>query len=81
MPSEVALNGPIQELIAALTAARRHKGIKRADVAAACNSRAWFIKMVEQGYVEPTLSLLLDYAEAVDMTLTWRLEHLNGPVV
>lgn len=66
------MNPVVKELVRQLTVRRRELKISRQTVALQCAQSPWMMSMIERGEVEPTMSVLLAYGQAVDKPLEWR---------
>lgn len=66
----------VDELVGALVARRRWVRMSQEEVAAACGVSQATISRIEDGLTDPSLRVLLDYAEKVRLSLVWRLGPL-----
>ncbi len=63
----------VDELVGALAARRRLMRMSQEEVAAACGVSQATISRIEDGLTDPSLRVLLDYADYVGLELSWRL--------
>lgn len=64
----------VREMVNLMVATRRARGIKKAEVAKACNVPVSVLTNIERGEIDPTVSLLLEYAHTVGLNLRWTLK-------
>lgn len=72
-PPVVKINSAVKTLVAVLAAQRERLAVTRSEVGELCNVPAVVIKGIEDGEIDPPLSLLIAYAQHVKMLLRTEL--------
>jgi DNA-binding XRE family transcriptional regulator len=76
---EMALRRRREAVVAELAAHRRDTGLSQTEVAARMGTSQSTVARLEAGDVDPRLSTLERYAQAVGRTLDWRLRPPDPP--
>ena len=76
---EMALRRRREQVVAELAAHRRETGLSQTEVAARMGTSQSTVARLEAGDVDPRLSTLERYAQAVGRTLDWRLLAPDPP--